>query len=261
MKPFTTLLLALIGLTAAAQTVDSGIPKKEKQFTSYTGFSICPVAFSEWAYPGSDFVTDEQSEYGFFKTYRQPVFLWPSGYRYSCLFQNRLGIETGMNFSVEHDKVNLNYNHAVYGLEKSVNYLENFIQVPVQLVIYPYSKKGLKKHKALFFIKLGASFDFLVADLTETSSYEHTDPHSTYNNGANYVSQNESAGKNTYRFRFNRISPLFSIGETIKCSERMNINLNFLSVQYLPFYQKRNTVEYFTNVRWAFLCLGVNYKI
>ncbi len=86
MKYFTTVLLALTGLVTTAQTVDFGMPQKEKQFNSFAGFSVCPISETYWDTHGNS--DDGSDPYNGIR----PIFLWPSGFRYSC-FKTVLGLK------------------------------------------------------------------------------------------------------------------------------------------------------------------------
>jgi hypothetical protein len=249
----------LICIFFFANTSFAGDQNKDSLKRHSLGFVFSPLAVASWSYPGYYVIPDEQE--GRLQSRNHPISLWPMGLSYGYRMFSFLKIEAGINYSIEKTKLRQAdyYENGIHRI-KTIDYRQDFIQIPVFIVLFPYSKKKLKELSAPFYFKIGASFDFVAGDYTTSTAYNYTDHHFSPVPGYNYNIVNESAGSNKNKIRFNRISPLFSFGQIINMKKKFSFYYSVATFQFKAFYQKRNTVEYFKNTRYALLSLGVNYN-
>jgi hypothetical protein len=254
------ILVWLITIFFFANTSFADNQNKDSLKRHTVGFVFSPLAVATWLYPGYYVVPDGQD--GRFQNRNHPISLWPVGFSYGYRLFSFLRIETGINYSVEKTKIKKAdyYENGIHRVKK-IDYREDFIQVPVLMVLFPYSKNKLKELNAPFYFKIGASFDFVARDQTTSTAQNYTDNHFAPNPGYNNNIINESAGSDKYKIRFNRISPLFSFGQIFNTKKKFSFYYSIATFQFKAFYQKRNTVEYFKNARYALISLGINYNL
>jgi hypothetical protein len=224
--------------------------------------TLSPLALASWSYPDYEYNQDNQDGYGVLQNRNRPCMFWPLGisYRYNAF--SFLRIEAGINYSTEENKIRrVDFYENGIQRKKSIDYKEDFIQIPLSFVFYPYSKKALDKSAAPLFIKIGASFDWVAADNTVSTSSNYYDNHFSPPQGYDYNIVTESAGAEKNKIRFNRVSPLISFGQNIPIQKKINLFYTMAMFQLRAVYQKRNTVEYFKNFRYALITFGVTYTL
>jgi hypothetical protein len=232
-----------------------------KEHKHSVGITICPFNMCIWQYPGYQFHPDDQDsrfEYAY-----HPIGYFPLSIRYTYHLNYAIGIETGIGYSVEKNTLQRvkftdeNNDNRV----KAISYREDLAQLPLSFVFYPYTKDRFEQSKAVFFIKIGVSCDFIMHDRTVTTNSRNIDFHATTPPGGwDYDTHYETAGNATNKLRFNRISPLLAIGQTINPTGKFSVYYNFATLQFAPLFQERNTVEYFRNIRNGVFTFGMNYN-
>lgn len=224
-------------------------PIQEKKKKHSIGIFVSPIAFTAW-YTDYNVIYDEQKS-----GYRRRYTLYsPSGIAYQYELSNAAKIQIGLSSTFENQ---LFYNlHSSDNLIKIVDYKVHYLNIPLNVRLFP-SHFGISEVLGGFFIQIGMNLDIITNEHIISSKHSPIDLHHSIPAGyvdPNYKLEESSSAK----IKFNRICPTLALGQEVvgdKITFFYGGNLQFRSI-----YQMHNTLEYFKNIKFSLINIGLSYR-
>lgn len=171
----------------------------------------------------------------------------PSGVSYRYRLNYLLSFQCAAAYSQEHYLFNDRTEEKGY---LYIDYKVSYLNIPLGIRLY---LGNLFKDKVIggFVLQLTGNFDFITKEDIYTRSFPF------FENPPNPlpVTINET---HSNQFKFNRICPSLSIGHEV-----VGDNFSFFyggGLEIPAIYQKKNTQEYFKNIKFSLINMGMNYR-
>jgi hypothetical protein len=232
----------------------SQISPKEKDKKQAVGISASPIAFTNWFLP--DYLEKVYDEKQPSDKHRYTLYS-PTGISYQYIINNAIEVQTGAFATNEKQIFESYYLKVNSDLYKDVDYNINYLDIPLSFRFFP-AHFGASEAQGGLFIQLGANFDFITHEKITSTTHSKYDHHFSF--PPNYVDPNYKLEEsNTGKIKFNRICPTLSLGQEI-AGKRFTFFYGAY-VQFASMYQKNNTLEYFRNIKFSLLNIGLSYRI